>query len=860
LRFLTQHRVERLFLPFVALQSLADAARTATELPPLNEVITAGEQLQVTPALVSFFERLPDCVLENQYGPSETHAASAWRASGTPSPWPPLPPVGTPLPSTQVYVLDPRREPCPIGVPGELFIGGEGLAHGYHARPDLTAERFVPSPFSSTPGARLYRTGDKARWLADGQLEFLGRLDGQVKLRGFRVELGEVEAALRALPGVRDVVALVREDTPGSRRLVAYVVHPEASFSPEALRHALARRLPEYMLPSALVRMDLLPLTPSGKVNRNGLPIPTEDAAAGAEFRAPLTAVEKVIADIWASLLGLPRVGTQDHFFELGGHSLLATQVVSRLREAFQVELSLRVLFEAPTVAELAARLEDLLHGTRRRPIPALVPQPRGERIPQSFSQQRLWFISQLDTSAHAYNVPLATRLRGALDARALEQALGALIRRHEVLRTTFDEVDGQPVQRISPAWDFTVRREDVGPADAAALQRWVEAEAHLPFDLRRGPLVRATLSRLAEDDHVLVLNFHHSVFDGWSIAVLQRELDALYLARRQGTEASLPPMPLQYADHALWQRDALQGDVLEEQVSWWREQLAGVPPVLDLPTDKPRPPVQTFHGAYLQRPLSSALSSALIALGQREGTTLFMTLLAGFQALLSRYSGQEDIVVGSPISGRNRREVEGLIGFFVNTLVLRTEASSSRSFRQLLRRVRESCLGAFAHQDLPFEQLVDALKPPRDLSRAPLIQTLFVLQQAAVPLSLPGLQAEEVPFQTGVSRFDLMLFVRESEQGLTAFWEYNTALFEEATLDRMAAHYMRLLEGAVRDPESPLAALPLLSEEERRQVIVAWNAAQDLSFEPGLIHAWVEAQVARTPDAVAVTNGVDSL
>ncbi|RKH04264.1 amino acid adenylation domain-containing protein [Corallococcus sp. CA053C] len=858
LRLLVQHRVERLFLPFVALQSLSDAARTAPELPPLNEVITAGEQLQVTPALVSFFERLPGCVLENQYGPSETHAVTAWRASGPPKTWPALPPVGTPIPSVQAYVLDPRLEPCPIGIPGEVYVGGEGLAHGYHGRPDLTAERFIPSPFSTTPGARLYRTGDKARWLADGQLEFLGRLDGQVKLRGFRVELGEVEAVLRALPDVRDVVVIVREDTPGLRRLVAYVVQPESSFAPDVLRQALARRLPEHMVPSAFVRMDTLPLSPSGKVNRNGLPAPTEETKSPDDYVAPLTSVEKVIADIWASLLVLPRVGLQDHFFELGGHSLLATQVVSRLREAFQVDLSLRVLFEAPTVAGLAARLEELLHGAHRKPAPPLVPQPRDGLIPQSFSQQRLWFISQLDTSAHAYNVPLVTRLRGPLEVRALEESLGALIRRHEVLRTTFDEVDGQPVQRIGPAWDFTVKQVDVGPE--AALQRQVEAEAHVPFELRQGPLVRATLLRLAEDDHVLVLTFHHSVFDGWSIAVLQRELDALYLARLQGTEAVLPPLPIQYADHTLWQRAWLQGDVLEEQVAWWREQLAGAPPVLDLPTDKPRPPVQTFHGAYLQVALPLALSSALVALGQREGTTLFMTLLAGFQALLARYSGQEDLVVGSPISGRNRREVEGLIGFFVNTLALRADVSGSRSFRQLLRRVRESCLGAFAHQDLPFEQLVDALKPPRDLSRAPLVQTLFVLQQASMPLSLPGLHAEDVPFQTGVSRFDLMLFVRESAQGLTAFWEYNTALFEEATLARMAAHFVRLLEGAVRHPEQPLSALPLLSEEERQQVVATWNAAKDLSFAPGLMHRWVEAQVARTPDAVAVTDGTASL
>ncbi|NBD13709.1 non-ribosomal peptide synthetase, partial [Corallococcus silvisoli] len=827
--------------------------------PPLNEVITAGEQLQVTPALVSFFERLPDCVLENQYGPSETHAASAWRASGTPSSWPPLPPVGTPLTNVQCYVLDVRGGPCPIGVPGELFIGGEGLAHGYHARPDLTAERFIPSPFSSTPGARLYRTGDKARWLADGQLEFLGRLDGQVKLRGFRVELGEVEAALRALPGVRDVVALVREDTPGSRRLVAYVVHPEASFSPEALRHALARRLPEYMLPSALVRMDLLPLTPSGKVNRNGLPVPTEEAIPSTTYVAPVSAVEKLIADIWAPLLGVARVGTQDHFFELGGHSLLATQVASRLRESLQMELPVRMLFEAPTLAELAARIEALRQEARPRQAPPLVRVEAGECAPQSFPQQRLWFIDTLTPGGFAFNFPLFIRCKGPLDVAALERSLSALIDRHEALRTVFAEVDGQPVQRVLPEVPFTLafeRLDDTPPQERdAALRQRAEKRMRHVFNLRTGPLLTATLVRLDAEDHALLLLMHHIITDGWSAEVLGRELGVLYDAATRGQPPQLPPLPLRYTDYSSWQRAALQADLLRAQLAWWKQHLDGAPHALELPTDRPRPPVQSQTGAAFLMRVPAAVDAAVRELCHQQGVTSFMALLAGFQALLSRYSGQEDVVVGSPISGRNHRELEGLIGFFVNALPLRVEVSGEEGFQSLLARVRETCLGAYAHQELPFEQLVDALQPPRDLSRTPVFQAVFALYKDFPAIPLRGLETAPVPFEPGLAKHDLTLFVRESATGLVTHWEYNTALFDEATVERMAGHYVRLLEQVTRSPERPLASLPLLSQVERHQLLVSWNdTALDVPRDMN-VPTRIAEQARLRPDALALSG-----
>ncbi|MBJ6766220.1 amino acid adenylation domain-containing protein, partial [Myxococcaceae bacterium JPH2] len=428
LRHMVRHQVTRLFAPFVALQALCDAAMHETELPPLTEVITAGEQLQVTPALVAFFERLPECTLENQYGPSETHVATAWLAPGAPKTWPMLPPVGVPIASLGVYILDPAGEPSPIGVPGEVFIGGGSLALGYHARPDLTADRFVPSPLNTTPGARLYRTGDKARWLANGNIEFLGRLDGQVKLRGFRIELGEVEAALRALPHVKDAVAVVREDVPGRRQLVGYVVGPTNEWDADLARRTLARQLPEYMVPAALVRLESLPLLPSGKVHRGGLPTVSGDGLATRDFMPPRTSMEKVVADIWAPLLGASEVGARDHFFELGGHSLLATQVASRLREALQTDFPIRLLFELPNLADLAARLETLRQGAPGVRAPAPIAVPRDVVVPQSFAQQRLWFIAQIDRTGHSYNVPIFTRLKGALDVPALERTLRELI------------------------------------------------------------------------------------------------------------------------------------------------------------------------------------------------------------------------------------------------------------------------------------------------------------------------------------------------------------------------------------------------------------------------------------------------
>ncbi len=845
------------------LQVVPSLLRLLLEEPALSRAthlrwLFCGGEALATELAPRLRARLPQVRLVNLYGPTEvTIDATSALASGEETGA--TVPIGRPVANTRAYVLDGLGQPVPPGIPGELFLGGEGLAHGYLGQPALTAERFIPDAFSGTPGARLYRTGDRARWLRDGTLEYLGRMDAQVKVRGVRVEPGEVQAALTGHPRIREAVAVAREDGPGGKRLVAYVV-PRAEPTPTSaeLRAFLADRLPEYMVPSAWVVLPALPLLPNGKVDTRALPAPDLEQTAE-EHVPPRTFLEQVVADSWALLMGLSRVGANDHFFERGGHSLLATQVTSHLRAVLGVELPVRAVFEAPTVAQLAERLQSLREDARGWQPPSLAPTPREAPPPLSFAQQRLWFIEQLAPGGFSYNVPLFARLTGPLDVAALEYSLGAIVQRHEALRTTFTEMDGQPVQRIAPELALTLPVEALETLTEAEryreLQRRAELEAQRPFDLRRGPLIRAKLLRLAASEHVLLLVLHHIVCDGWSLGVLLRELEALYRAFCLGTRSSLPALPVQYADFAVWQRQWLRGEVLETQLAWWKEQLAGAPPVLELPTDRPRPPVQSFRGAFLMVPLPAALSAELRRVCLEERVTLFMALLAGFQALLSRYSGQPDIVIGSPIAGRNRQEVESLIGFFVNTLALRIRADGDASFRELLRRVRETCLGAYAHQEVPFEQLVEALKPTRDLSRSPLFQVMFALQNAPTAMELSGVSLEALDLQTGMAKFDLTLLVRETEAGLVGFWEYNTALFDEETVARMAAHYARLLEAATARPELSLAKLPLLSEAERLQVLVQWNDTRVDFPREACIHALFEAQVARTPDAVALEH-----
>jgi amino acid adenylation domain-containing protein len=800
----------------------------------------------------------------NLYGPTEDTTYSTW--TQVPRQMHGEPNIGRPLTGTSAWVLNPRMQPVSIGVPGELYLGGGGLARGYLHRPELTAERFVPDPFSRQPGARLYRTGDLVRLLPNGELEYLGRIDNQVKVRGFRIELGEVDAVLRQHASVQDVVVHAREDVPGEKRLVAYVVPvPGQSADLGALKEHVQQRLPRYMVPSAFVELAALPLTPNGKVNRKALPAPEATRVEQDSYVAPRTPTEELLVSIWARVLRVEQVGVQNHFFaDLGGHSLLATQAVSRIREAFQVELPLRTIFEASTVATLAERVEEAKRAREARTVLALLPMPRTEELPLSFAQQRLWFLEQLEPGSTAYNVPAAVRLTGALDVEALRRGLVELVRRHESLRTTFHSEGGQAVQRIAPFLEPAFALEDLtalGEAERSAeVRRRAVDEAQRPFDLTRGPLLRATLLRLGEREHVLLLTMHHIVSDGWSMNVLVEDVAALYPALAEGRPSPLSPLPVQYADYAAWQRRWLQGDALEKQLAYWRQQLADAPPSLDLPTDRPRPPVQTLRGASWFVHLPRELSDSIQALAQREGVTPFMVLLAAFKVVLHRYSGQEDISIGMPIAGRDRPELERLIGFFANTLVLRTKLSPSTPFRELLGRVREATLGAYSHQDVPFERLVEELQPVRDLSRSPLFQVMFTFQNVRLPdTARAGLELGLLEVDNQTSKFDLELVLTDSADGLRGRFEYSTALFDEATVARMSQHLSTLLRAAVLHPEQSIDALPLLDETERHQVLVAWNDTHaDVPLDT-CFHPLFEAQVARTPQARAVSDDASS-
>ena len=739
------------------------------DAPALRAVMCGGEAL--LSEVVTRFHQRSKAKLYNVYGPTETIIDSAyWLCESARDDS--IIPIGRPIPNAQMYIVDDLLQPVPIGVAGNLHIGGVGLARGYLNRPDLTAEKFIPNPFSAEPGARLYKTGDRARYLSDGNIECLGRSDYQVKIRGFRIELGEIEVAVRQHPAVREAVVLARADASGEKRLLAYVVGERGLPTGSELRSFLKEKLPEHMVPAAFVPLDALPLTPNGKVDRHALPASDRTRPElEKEFIAPRTPAEEIVAEIWTQVLGIERVGTYDNFFELGGHSLLATQVVSRMREAFGVEIPLRRLFEVPTVAGLAESIEVARRSGRNLQAPAILPVPRDGDLPLSFAQQRLWFIDQLEPGNSAYNFPAAVRLKGPLNVVALEQSVNEIVKRHEALRTTFATVDGRPVQVIVPTLTLrapVLNLQELSESEREGeVRRLVIEEAQRPFNLARGPLLRITLLRLAEEEHVGLLTMHHIVSDGWSTGILIRELALLYEAFSCGRSSPLPELPIQYADFAHWQRQRLQGEVLETQLSYWKRQLVDAPR-LELPTDHPRPAVQTFRGSHQSLLLPNTVGEALKALSRRQGVTLFMTLLAAFKILLHRYSSQEDLIVGTPIANRNRLEIEGLIGFFVNTLVVRTDLSGNPTFRELLQRVREVCLGAYAHQDLPFERLVEELHLKRNLGRNPLFQVMFVLQNASMQtIVLPGLTLSPVEVDNGTAHFDLTLHIADTEQGL---------------------------------------------------------------------------------------------
>ncbi len=818
----------------------------------LRAMLTGGDKLHHHPR-----ENLP-FILVNHYGPTESTVVATSAMVALDKVKAKSPPIGRPIANTQVYILDRHFQPAPIGVPGELHIGGVGLARGYHNRPELTAEKFIRNPFNRNPSARLYKTGDLVRWLPDGQIEFLGRLDNQVKIRGQRIELGDVEAALLQHSGVREAAVVAFANARGENRLAAYVVPtPGPSVSRSVLREFLKQKLPAAMVPSAFALVDALPLTPNGKVDRKALPPPDDSAGSEEPFVAPRTPAEQAVAEIWGEVLGLKKVGLHDDFFEIGGHSLTATQVVLRISKVLQAEVPLHDLFSSPTVEGLAAKIDASRQGT-----PCVNPAPahheRNGESPLSFAQERLWFMEQLEPGRAFNNIPTAFRIEGALNNHALERAMAEMLRRHDILRTAFSGADGRPVAVVKPEGTVVIPTIDLSTLTATEREveanRCLEEEARRPFDLATGPLLRVTLIRLADAEHLLLITMHHIACDGWSMGVFHRELAALYQAYSNGGPSPLPRLHFDYADFSCWQRQRMQGELLEQQLKFWKKQLDSAPTALDLPIDRPRPPMQTYRGTVQQFTLSTELAAELRQLSRKENVTLFMLLLSAFQTLLHRYTGQKDILIGSPSAGRTRIETENLVGLFLNTLVLRGDLSGDPTFGELLKRNRQVALDAYAHQGLPFEKLVDALPIGRDLTRPPVFQVMFVLQNEPLPpLELAGLKVTPVPTHSGTAKFDLMLSLEEIAGGFVGFIEYNTDLFQPETVDRLMRNYQRLLEGIAENVEHRISQLPLLAESERGKILTEWNATRANFAQDKCVHQLFEEQVERRPDAEAV-------
>ncbi|MFD2012594.1 amino acid adenylation domain-containing protein, partial [Streptomyces narbonensis] len=827
----------------------------------LRQVMTGGEAPSVA-HLLRVRRDFPHLRLVHGYGPVESMVFTNCHQVTDDDTGRTVIPVGGPLANTQVHVLDEHLQPVPAGVVGELYVSGDGLAHGYRHRPDLTAERFTAHPYGP-PGARMYRTGDLVRWSADGELEFAGRADGQVKVRGFRIEPGEIEAVAARQPGVANVAVVVREDRPGDRHVVAYVV---GAADPAELRAHLSRTLPTHMVPSAVVSLDALPLTPNGKLDRRALPAP--DFAAGTTHRAPRTPREEILCGLFAELLGLPDVGIDDDFFDRGGHSLLAARLAARVRAALGAEITLRDLFGAPTVATLAERLD-----TADRARPALLPGTRPAELPLSYAQQRLWFLDRAEDGAASYNVAHALRLDGPPDRTALALALSDLVHRHEALRTVFPEENGRVQQRILP---HEAARPDLAvtllPATGTdGLPATLSAEAARTFDLAAELPLRATLFAPEGDagESVLLLVVHHIACDGWSLAPLVRDLAVAYGARVDGARPEWSPLPVQYADYALWQRELL-GDpedadsLLARQTAHWRAALAGVPDTLVLPADRPRPAVASHCGDTVPVHLEARLHQELLRLARTSGGTLFMVLQAALVALLTRLGAGTDVPLGTPVAGRSDEALDDLVGFFVNTLVLRTDTSGDPTFRELVARVRETDLAAYAHQDVPFEHLVEELNPTRSLARHPLFQVMLVLQNNAdAVLELPGLDARMETVLNGTAKFDLTAAFTETRDGdgnpsgITGALEYAVDLFDRGSAEALVARLVRLLEAAVAAPDARIGDLDVLETDERHRLLHEWSTSADGSGSHEVcVHELFEERAAVSPGSTALVFG----
>ncbi|SMO63679.1 amino acid adenylation domain-containing protein [Melghirimyces algeriensis] len=785
--------------------------------------------------------------LWNMYGPTETtvwstvhHVTEDVR-------------MGRPIGNTQLYVLDKAMQPVPIGVPGELYIGGEGVAQGYLNRPDLTAERFLPNPFSGK--GRMYRTGDLVRYLSDGTVEYLGRIDHQVKVRGYRIELPEIETVLQRHPAVHQAVVIAHGDETGEKRLIAYL-EGKALPADRMIRDYCLTQLPEYMVPSAYIEMESLPLTPNGKVDRRALPAPSSSHInRNVAVSPPRTTEEEKLVAIFSELLGVQPIGVDESFFDLGGHSLLVSQLISRIDDLFQVRLSMHQVFEKKSAEKLAERIEDERCEKKEREALSLHPIPRNRALRMSFAQQRMWFLHCLDPENPAYNIPTVLHLKGSLHVDVLMRSVQEIIQRHESFRTRVCEKDGKPIQVIQESIDVEIPLVHLDQADCGQVYTLAKELANKPFDLTDVPLFRGALVQTDEQEHYLIWVVHHMVSDGWSEELFKRELVTLYDAFLNGEPSPLAELPIQYADYADWQHEWMNGNVAKQQLQYWKQQLAGSLPVLQLPTDKPRTAVQTFRGAIHRFTIQGRFYEKIKQLSHEADQTLFMTLLAAFNTLLHRYSGETDILVGFPVANRNHSETEGIMGFFVNTLVLRTDLSGNPTFQDLLHQVKEVALQAYDNQDIPFEKLVEELQPERNLSYSPLFQVMFVMENTSVKaMEMSGLSIQPTEFDPGTSKFDLTLFVKETEDGLLASFEYNTDLFEAATIERIANHFCHLLHHVATHPQQRVSELPLLTEEERKWILSEFNKTETDVSET-LIHERFAAIAQQKPDHIAVES-----
>uniref|UniRef100_UPI0036DF44C7 non-ribosomal peptide synthetase n=1 Tax=Photorhabdus sp. RM322S TaxID=3342825 RepID=UPI0036DF44C7 len=833
----------------------------------LRYIIFGGEALD--PSILKPWYHLREDTspqLVNMYGITETTVHVTYRVLNRHDVIHGVSPIGTRIPDLTLYLLDKYAQPVPEGVTGELYVGGAGVARGYLNRPELTAERFLNDPFNAKPEARMYRTGDLARYLPDGNLEFLGRDDQQVKIRGFRIELGEIEARLMDHPVVHGSV-VVAQGKGSDKRLVAYVVADVGEGLANNLREHLSKVLPEYMVPTAFVRLDNFPLTLNGKLDRKALPVPDEDAFARQKYVVPQGEIETALATIWRELLDIEKISRHDNFFALGGHSLLAVRVMNRIMAVLGVELPLAVLFDSPSLVALAQAVQIRRDNQDNVTLPVILSVSREGKLPLSFAQQRLWFLTQLDGVSETYHIPLALNLRGRLNIAAWQQALNTVFARHEALRTVFISVDGQPqIRLLAEDCGLTLVQHDLRghpEADTVLEQLYTEAVS-TPFDFSQGPFIRAMLIRLSEEDTQFLLTQHHIVSDGWSVTVLIQELNALYTAFLAGYPNPLPPLTIQYPDYAAWQHQWLSTERTQAQSDYWRAVLADAPVLLDLPTDRPRPPVQSFVGEVVPVRFDPALTTALKQLSQQHGVTLFMTVLSAWGIVLSRLSGQEDIIVGTSSAGRSRQEVEPLIGFFVNTLALRMAASSKLTVAEYLTQVRETALAAQAHQDLPFEQVVEIVQPPRRLAHTPLFQVMFIWQNNEdMNWELPDLTVTPIDqvFDTiKVAKFDLELELYEEAGGISGTLNYSTALFDHTTIERHMGYLQAVLQTMVGNAQQKIGDMDILAPAERRLLLNTWNTTEMQYPEELCIHQLLEQQAAKTPDAIALVYGEQSL